>query len=326
MRSHVNLFLQPATTVDLPFEGLYTLSSFPLKAGEASYITSSEGSLLIQSISHYLVHIQLYEYKIINHSVVDLEILEPSFFLVAMLDGCSVLYNEASEAISEVCGNSVKLTYLNAGKYQRSLLAGDHTILLLTIRPEWLISKHGELKELNGLISAYREGNQVNFSLPSFSIAQQIFNALRKLNSAPEGRDPDIDMHMFVISCIRRYLVKLHTRVSNMEYQENMAKEIGQFILEHYADKIVDDEPALASHFMISTITLTRLAKLHFGRPLHKHVIELRMHNGLKLILTTNKTIQEIAVMVGYEDPKYFSRAFKKRFGITPNGLRVCVL
>jgi AraC-like DNA-binding protein len=326
MRPQVNLFLKPLSTVNLSTDQLYSLSSFPQEKGEAIYITSAEGTLLVQSISHYLVNIQLYEYKIHNHSVIDLEVTEPSFFMTAMLEGCSVLYDENANVISEVSGNACKLTYLNAGNYQRSLLSGDHTILLLTIRPEWLINKYGALDEFRELIAHYTSGSGERFSLPNFSIAQQIFNALRKLNTKPKGKDHDINMHIFINDCIRRYLVKLHTKITNAEYQMNKGKEIGQFIVENFASRIVDDEPALAKHFMISTITLTRLAKLHFGRPLHKHVIELRVHNGLKLILSTNKTIQEIAGLVGYDDPKYFNKAFKKRFGITPNGIRVCVL
>jgi len=326
MRPQINLLLHPLSTVNLSTDQLYNLSSFPLEKGEATYMTSAEGTLVVQSISHYLVNIQLYEYKIHNHCVIDLEVTEPSFFLTAMLEGCSVLYDENSKVISEISGNACKLTYLNAGNYQRSLLSGDHTILLATIRPEWLIDKYGALDEFRELISHYNNNSPEKFSLPNFSIAQQIFNALRKLNASSKGKDHDINMHIFVNDCISRYLVKLHTKTTNAEYQINKGKEIGQFITTNFASHIVDDEPALAKHFMISTITLTRLAKLHFGRPLHKHVIELRMHNGLKLILSTNKTIQEIAVLVGYEDPKYFNRAFKKRFGITPNGIRICVL
>lgn len=326
MRSQVQLHLQPFTTSELTTDDLYNVSPFPLKMATANYFTSQEGTLLVQSISHYLVHIELYEYKILNHNILDMEILEPSFFMIATLEGCSVLYDENSNLVSEVSGNSCKLIYLNAGKYQRSLLSGEHTILLLTIRPEWLKKKYGALEELSELISSHDKGDKDSFSLPKFSIAQQIFNTLRKLNSAPEGKDMDIEMHVFINECIRRYLLKLHAKMANAEHRGNKAKEIGQFITENFSQKIVDDEPAMARHFMVSTITLTRLAKLHFGRPLHKQVIELRMHNGLKLLLTTQKTVQEIAVTVGYDDPKYFNRAFKKRFGITPNGLRICVL
>ncbi|WP_316818578.1 helix-turn-helix transcriptional regulator [Pedobacter nyackensis] len=326
MRSQIKLLLEPLSTSELTLDNLYNLSPFPLKMAKSAFITAPEGTLLVQSISHYLVHIELYEYKIHNHAVLDLEVTAPSFFMIATLEGCSVLYDEDSNIVSEVSGNSCKLIYLNAGKYQRSLLTGEHTILLLTIRPEWLKTKYGALEELTDFISSYTEGKKEAVSLPNFSIAQQIFNALRRLNSAPEGRDMDIEMHVFINDCIRRYLMKLHSKTDNAEYRGNKAKEIGQFINENFSSKIVDDEPAMARHFMVSRITLTRLAKLHFGRPLHKQVIELRMHNGLKLLLTTQKTVQEIAVIVGYDDPKYFNRAFKKRFGIAPNSLRVCVL
>lgn len=323
MRSHIRLLLQQLVTVDLSFDKLCELSKFPLKMSNAISIAISEGAVLIQSFSHHFVHIRLYEYNVNNHCMVDIEVTEPSFFLMAMLEGCSILYNEAGEAISEIFGNSCQLSYLTTGKYQRSLLSGDHKILLLTIRPDWLSKRYGDQEELKELINRFTSGAQQNYILPNFNIGQHIFNALCKFNV---GTDIDIDIHVFLNDCIRRYRNKLHTKISNAEYRRNKAKEIGNFIIQNFANKIVDDEPTLARQFMVSTKTLTRLGKLHFGMTLHKQVMELRLVHAFKLLIGTRKTIQEIASSVGYDDPHYFSRAFKKRFGVRPNEVRLAVL
>jgi AraC-like DNA-binding protein len=326
MHSHVKLDLQPIITIDLSSDGLQKLSAFPLKLGDASYLTLDEGTLLIQSMDHYLVHIHLYEYKIEKHALVDVEVTAASFFMVASLDGCSILYNEADEVISEVFGNSCRLVYLKAGKYKCSIMCGEHQVQVLNIWPEWLIKKYGALEELRELIASYNDGELECFSLPGFSIGHQVYTGLRTLNKGIGFRDLDNDMHTFVNDCISRYLVKLHDSIRQAKSQELKAREIGEFVTANFADKIVGDEPALASHFMISTTMLVRLAKLYFGRPLHQQVIELRAHHGLKMLLATQLTVQEIAVSVGYEDANYFSRAFKKRFGITPNEVRICVI
>lgn len=326
MHSHVKLNLKPILTINLSTNGLQNLSTFPLKLGEASYYTMDDGILLLQSLDHYLAHIHLYEYKIEKHALVDVEITETSFFLVATLDGCSILYNEADEVFTEVFGNSCRLVCLKPGKYKCSVMCGEHQVQLLNIWPEWLIKKYGALEELRELIACYNDNELESFSLPAFGIGHQVFSGLRTLNKGIGFRDLDNDMHHFVNDCISRYLVRLHDSIRQAKNQELKAREIGEFVTANFASKIVGDEPALASHFMISTTMLIRLAKLYFGRPLHQQVIELRAHHGLKMLLATQYTVQEIATRVGYDDPKYFSRLFKKRFGITPNEVRICVI
>ena len=323
MLSRIQLHLPEPTSTTPSLEELKNLSKFPLKMADASHITSQEGTLLIQSISHYLVYIQLYEYKITNQHIVDFEVTEPSFFMSTIIEGCSVLYNESGQVISDISGNSCRLSYLSAGKYKRSFIVGDHTILVVALRPEWLSKKYGDQEGLQEFIASYNNEVQHFISLPDFNLGQYVFNSLQKLN---DGKDFDIDIHVFTNECLNRYLNKLQTKTVNASYQETKAKEIAEFVNQNFTDKIVDDEDELARRFMTSKITLTRLAKRYFGRPLHKQVIELRMLAGFKMLMLTKKTIQEIAQQIGYEDSHYFSRAFKKRFGVSPNEVRISTL
>ena len=47
-----------------------------------------------------------------------------------------------------------------------------------------------------------------------------------------------------------------------------------------------------------------------------------RMEAANKLLMTTDMNISEIAYEVGFNDPNYFSRVFKKEFGKAPGGVR----
>jgi AraC family transcriptional activator of pobA len=42
-----------------------------------------------------------------------------------------------------------------------------------------------------------------------------------------------------------------------------------------------------------------------------------------RLLRFTDLTVGEIAFRAGYEDQLYFSRAFKRRYGVAPMGYRV---
>lgn len=46
------------------------------------------------------------------------------------------------------------------------------------------------------------------------------------------------------------------------------------------------------------------------------------MQEACKLLRSTKRTVQEIGAELGYEDPFYFSRAFRKVMGVSPRKYR----
>ena len=57
--------------------------------------------------------------------------------------------------------------------------------------------------------------------------------------------------------------------------------------------------------------SLTGLAPIEFIR-------DVRIQKAAQLIVTTQSPIKEIVYMVGMSDPKYFSKCFKKKYGLSP--------
>jgi AraC-like DNA-binding protein len=60
---------------------------------------------------------------------------------------------------------------------------------------------------------------------------------------------------------------------------------------------------------------LTGMAPLAFVR-------KVRLHRAKALLESTDLNIAEIAYELGFTDPNYFSRAFKKAFGDRPSKVR----
>lgn len=54
-----------------------------------------------------------------------------------------------------------------------------------------------------------------------------------------------------------------------------------------------------------------------------EYYTRLRMQRAAELLLTTSATAQEIAYELGYSDPYYFSRVFRKTMGLPPRTYRV---
>ena len=58
------------------------------------------------------------------------------------------------------------------------------------------------------------------------------------------------------------------------------------------------------------------------GMPPHRYVIEMRMNHARKLLAQTAMNVSEIAYEVGFGDPLYFSRQFRKTTGISASMYR----
>jgi len=79
----------------------------------------------------------------------------------------------------------------------------------------------------------------------------------------------------------------------------------------YYADALRVPAPALSR--ALSQVT---------GRATKELVMERVMLEAARLLRFTDLTAQEIAQRVGYDDPLYFSRAFKRRYGEAPSAYR----
>ena len=77
----------------------------------------------------------------------------------------------------------------------------------------------------------------------------------------------------------------------------------------------------LAQKLHCSESQLYRKLKAISGKSTAVFIRSIRLQKGKELIQTTNKTISEVAYDVGFNDPSYFSRAFKDEFGSNPSSI-----
>ena len=77
--------------------------------------------------------------------------------------------------------------------------------------------------------------------------------------------------------------------------------------------------PALAAQFNISAPTLTRMFRKYLNSSPRKYLIKRRMEDAKQLIRIGRLSFKEIAAVVGYQDSRYFSTAFKKYVGCSPS-------
>jgi DNA-binding response OmpR family regulator len=75
----------------------------------------------------------------------------------------------------------------------------------------------------------------------------------------------------------------------------------------------------------LSRIQLYRKVKAMLGYSVNDYINTVRLKKAKHLLTSSEHTISEIAHLVGYSSPAYFSTAFKNQFGVTPSEFKQTV-
>ena len=94
-----------------------------------------------------------------------------------------------------------------------------------------------------------------------------------------------------------------------------------QYIEAHFCEETLDVGEVCETCF-VSPSSLQRAFLQHFGISPKQYIIKLRMNRALKLLTESSYSVKEIAALCGFADEKYFSRAFKIKYGYPPSKLR----
>ncbi|MFD2705692.1 MULTISPECIES: response regulator transcription factor [Salibacterium] len=95
----------------------------------------------------------------------------------------------------------------------------------------------------------------------------------------------------------------------------------------------IDENPAAsltledaAAHAGISASYFSQLFKTTMGENLTDYVTRKRLEKAVELLKKQTYSLKEISYMVGYRDPNYFSRVFKKHYSLSPKQYQNSIL
>lgn len=90
----------------------------------------------------------------------------------------------------------------------------------------------------------------------------------------------------------------------------------------YYLESHYDEEVALtdlADYLNVSAAHLSRTFKAVRGETITSFLTRLRMHKADQILRNTDMPVNRVAHAVGYQDPFYFSKLFKRYFGAAPS-------
>lgn len=114
---------------------------------------------------------------------------------------------------------------------------------------------------------------------------------------------------------------KKHKVESEKENSVVIMKKVEAYIRENYTESITHQ--TLADLFGLVPSYLSKLFKAYKGMSPSEHLTFLRMERAKELMdAHFDMLTKDIAQTVGYSDPHYFSRIFKKEIGVWPSDYR----
>ena len=130
---------------------------------------------------------------------------------------------------------------------------------------------------------------------------------------------------------LRRVRIRLEASAGQVEAEfaldgarageEDLVKAVGLYLQEHYRQPYSLER--LAEAFGYKTAYLLRLYRKATGSTPTQDVIRLRIEKAKRLLVGHPQLeIKQVAAAVGYEDPLYFSRLFKRETGLNPSAFK----
>lgn len=152
---------------------------------------------------------------------------------------------------------------------------------------------------------------------------QQLFRAMiNELQMCKDNYQEMLEMYLRQIFIRLQRLFNTALKIDNAHVAEEIDKAT-TFFNEHYNDPISIDEYARETH--VSTSWFIRNFKACTGFTPMQYILSKRIYNAEVLLRDTDYNIAEISRIVGYDNPLYFSRVFRKTKKMSPSEYRKCI-
>lgn len=178
------------------------------------------------------------------------------------------------------------------------------------IETHLLSKRYNRAQIISGAIEAVLAINALTSALERSTIADLIDDIV---NSKTKK---ELEQHMYSV---------LENSILHVNKGKDVSHSLVQDVVHYLQNGGYKEEislKVLGQKFYINSIYLGQLFQKEMGMSFSEYLNQLRLDKAKQLLLTTHKKAGAIGKLVGYADPTYFYKQFKKQCGMTPNEFR----
>ena len=122
-------------------------------------------------------------------------------------------------------------------------------------------------------------------------------------------------LHAFIIAIVQR------TGQKGVRFgSQGKADRIIEYLSQNYMHQLTNKE--LSREFHYNHDYISKVVLHYTGMTLKQYIIDLRIRAALNLLVYSDMSIKDIALMAGYDNVHYFTRIFKDQTGFPPGYFR----
>ena len=159
----------------------------------------------------------------------------------------------------------------------------------------------------------------VIYSGSSATYAYLFKEMIHELQTCRTGFEELLEMYLRQIFLLvqRSWEERKPTVSSYLQEEIDYARK---YFNEHYNEDISIEEYAQSRGMSVSWF-LRNFKQMTMKSPM-QYILTIRINNAVSLLETTDYNVTEISTIIGYDNPLYFSRIFKKQKGVSPSDYR----
>ncbi len=187
--------------------------------------------------------------------------------------------------------------------------------------------KNGDTRKGLEVFEAYFQWIQKSVNYQVELIQKAMENLFIVLTRATKefgfGEDVQMNFHPYETAMQVKQAAKAHLQTVMEEINkwrtngvQGILIQVKGYLDSHYQDAVSLE--GIAEKVGLSSYYLSKLFKEHFGVTFVEYLTNIRIQKAKDFLLDGSKPLKEIALDIGYKDPNYFSRVFKKRSRTKP--------
>lgn len=160
--------------------------------------------------------------------------------------------------------------------------------------------------------------------LLSVGVRDELIQSFKSLLTF-SARDNDFRVFIYSANVLKQMLTFLSFAINTFSPGKETSGRLNMAAVHQYFEQQIDtflDLDRISSHFYMSKYHFAKTYKSLTGQSPISAFIHQKMKKAKHLLDSTDLSVKQIGAELGYPDPYYFSRVFKKSMGMSPKHFR----